>query len=86
MLWYLHLCADEGLRVLSYLDQAAGVMEERENGSGRFTEVVLYPEITISDADHLDKATKLHQQAHEMCFIANSCNFPVRHEPTIGFG
>jgi len=86
MLWYLHLCADEGLRVLSYRDQAAGVMEELENGSGRFTEVVLYPEVTISDADHLDKAKKLHQQAHEMCFIANSCNFPVRHEPNIGFG
>lgn len=83
MLWYLHLCSDEGIRVLSYRDQAAGVMVERENGSGRFTEVVLYPDVTISDLDNLNKAKQLHQRAHEMCFIANSCNFPVRHEPTL---
>lgn len=60
MLWYLHLCADEGIRVLSYRAQAAGVMVERENGSGRFTEVVLHPDVTISDSDNHDKAKKLH--------------------------
>lgn len=86
MLWYLHLCADEEIRVLSYRDQANGVMGERKNGSGRFTEVVLHPVVTISDKNNLDKATKLHQRAHKMCFIANSCNFPVRHEPEIRFG
>lgn len=86
MLWYLHLCADEGVRVLSYRDQAAGVMEEHINGSGRFTEVVLHPDVTILDPNNLDKAKKLHQCAHEMCFIANSCNFPVRHKPEIRFG
>ena len=31
----------------------------------------------------VDAATAAHAQAHEWCFIANSVNFPVRHEPTI---
>lgn len=81
MLWYLHLCSDEGIRVLSYEDHAEGVMEEMKNGSGKFAEVTLHPKITISDSDNLEKAGQLHKKANEMCFIANSCNFPVRHEP-----
>lgn len=86
MLWYLHHCADEGIRVLSYKDQAKGVMEEMENGSGRFTEVILHPGVTIKNTDNLEKALQLHRMANKMCFIANSCNFPVRHEPEIRVG
>ena len=29
-----------------------------------------------------DLLKALHQKANEMCFIANSCNFPVYHNPT----
>ncbi len=29
----------------------------------------------------IDKANELHKEANKMCFIANSCNFPVRHIP-----
>lgn len=86
MLWYLHLCSDEGIRVLSYRDQAAGVMEEMDNGSGKFKEVTLHPEVAISDSVNLKQAEQLHKKANEMCFIANSCNFPVRHEPRITVG
>jgi organic hydroperoxide reductase OsmC/OhrA len=25
----------------------------------------------------------VHGEAHAMCFIANSVNFPVRHEPVV---
>src|SRR6187431_2991803 len=50
MLWYLHLCATAGINVVSYEDNAVGVMEEASNGSGKFTEVTLYPSVTISDA------------------------------------
>lgn len=80
MLWYLHLCSDAEVRVKSYEDQATGVMEEMKNGSGKIAEVTLHPKVTISDSDSLEKARKLHRKANEMCFIANSCNFPVRHE------
>jgi organic hydroperoxide reductase OsmC/OhrA len=30
-----------------------------------------------------DAARAAHAEAREVCFIANSVNFPVRHEPTI---
>jgi hypothetical protein len=30
-----------------------------------------------------DAALDLHRRAHELCFIASSVNFPVRHEPEI---
>ena len=32
-----------------------------------------------------DKARALHARAHEICFIASSVDFDVRHEPTIVF-
>lgn len=86
MLWYLHLCADAGIVVAEYHDHAEGIMETAENGSGRFTQVTLRPKVSIEDADKEALAFKLHESAHKMCFIANSCNFPVKHEPEIEIG
>lgn len=82
-LWYLHLCAMAGITVQSYVDQAEGVMAEDANGSGRFTSVVLRPQVTIAAGGDLDKAKALHHDAHGFCFIANSVNFPVSVEPVI---
>lgn len=82
MLWYLHLCAQNGVVVLDYKDHAVGKMTEQADGSGFFSEVILHPVVTISDAADTEKATALHEQANKMCFIAKSCNFPVRHEPS----
>jgi organic hydroperoxide reductase OsmC/OhrA len=83
MLWYLHLCAAGGVVVTSYSDDAHGTMAEAEDGSGRFTEVVLRPHVAVASPDMIDTATSLHKEAHAKCFIANSVNFPVRHEPVI---
>jgi organic hydroperoxide reductase OsmC/OhrA len=80
MLWYLHLCADNDIIVTEYTDKAYGVMEETNHG-GRFTEVTLHPRVTITDPARIPFAQSLHEVAHEKCFIANSCNFPVRHKP-----
>jgi organic hydroperoxide reductase OsmC/OhrA len=82
MLWYLHLCAQNGVVVLDYKDNAVGKMTEQADGSGFFTEVILHPVVTISDAGDTNKANALHEDANKMCFIAKSCNFPVRHEPS----
>lgn len=81
-LWYLHLCAVNGVVVTAYEDHAEGQMVTEEDGSGRFTEVVLRPRVTISSGDR-ERAASLHHDAHEKCFIANSVNFPVRCEPMI---
>jgi organic hydroperoxide reductase OsmC/OhrA len=42
-LWYLHLCAEEGVIVKEYFDDAEGLMEETPDGSGRFLKVTLKP-------------------------------------------
>lgn len=83
MLWYLHLCSDAKITVVSYQDDAWGEMEETANGGGRFKTVLLKPKILILEAEQMEKAYQLHEKAHQLCFIANSVNFPVRHEPSI---
>jgi organic hydroperoxide reductase OsmC/OhrA len=83
MLWYLHLCADAGVVVSAYEDSATGTITEAAGGAGRFTEIVLHPQVTLARGDSSDLAQRLHQTAHDKCFIANSVNFPIRVEPTI---
>src|SRR5947209_2842644 len=81
LLWYLHLCAAEGVVVLSYEDRASGVMEEQDDGGGHFVEVTLRPVVGVADHGMIERAEALHERAHSLCFIARSVNFPVRHEP-----
>ena len=81
LLWYLHLCADASIIVTDYTDNATDTMTETANGGGRFTEVVLHPTVTITNETMLAKATALHHKANELCYIANSCNFSILHEP-----
>jgi organic hydroperoxide reductase OsmC/OhrA len=81
MLWYLHLCTDAGIHVSAYLDDAEGTLEGRA-GKMAFTEVILRPRVTIVQGDAA-RAMALHQDANRACFIANSVNFPVRHDPVI---
>jgi len=83
MLWYLHLCADAGVIVTAYQDQAEGTMLEQANGMGKFSEVILHPRVTVKDKSMLEMAESLHAKAHAYCFIANSVNFPVKHLPII---
>ena len=83
MLWYLHLCATNNITVISYLDHVLGEMEETKNGSGKFTNIILQPEIVVSNSIMLEKAQALHNEANSMCFIANSLNFKVEHKATI---
>ncbi|MFP5515409.1 MAG: OsmC family protein [Alphaproteobacteria bacterium] len=82
-LWYLHLCASAGIAVTAYADEAEGVMEEGADGGGRFSGVVLRPRVTLAPGSDTAKALALHREAAEKCFIANSVNFPVRHEPAV---
>ena len=58
-------------------------MIETENGGGKFTEVVLHPRVIITKDSDAETAEKLHHRAHELCFIANSVNFPVTAKPEI---
>src|ERR1700736_5055996 len=78
MLWYLHLCADAGVVVVSYQDRAEGIMEESSDGGGGFVQVTLHPRVHVRGS--VERAEALHERAHELCYIANSVNFPVHHQ------
>ncbi|WP_067541561.1 OsmC family protein [Nocardia crassostreae] len=78
MLWFLHLCAEAGVVVTGYHDSAVGVMDDE-----RFQLVTLRPRVTVTEPDMIETAMGLHEEAHKKCFIANSVNFPVAHEPTV---
>jgi organic hydroperoxide reductase OsmC/OhrA len=83
MLSYLHTCVEAGVVVTHYVDRPTGSMRTETDGSGRFTEVVLRPEVIVADDTMVESAIKAHHRANELCFIANSVNFPVRHEPSV---
>lgn len=83
MLSYLHLCTVSGIVVLDYADAATGTMTEDPLKGGFFSEVILNPVITITDGTKKELAIALHEKANKLCFIANSCNFPIKHNPEI---
>ncbi len=83
LLSYLHVCVDRGVVVTGYVDEATGTMATDPDGSGRFTDVLLRPRVTVAEGSMVTAARAAHERAHRLCFIANSVSFPVRHEPTV---
>lgn len=82
MMSYLYVCSQNEIEVLEYSDNAEATLEVSPDGSGRFIEVILNPKVTIANPDKIQMALDLHQKANQLCFIANSCNFPVLHNAT----
>ena len=52
----------------------------------RFSEVLLRPRVVIEAGGELALAEELLHRSHELCFIARSVSFPVRHEPEVSVG
>lgn len=83
LLSYLAIAVANGVRVVAYRDTATAVMVTNADGSGQFTEVVLHPEVVVAEQAMAPAAEELHAKASELCFIARSVNFPVRHRPRV---
>lgn len=81
MLWFLHLCADAGIAVTAYADDARGGMTIEPSGAGRFRWVELRPRVELAEESRRPELDAIHHRAHEMCFIARSVNFPVTCRP-----
>jgi organic hydroperoxide reductase OsmC/OhrA len=81
MLWVLHLCADAGIVVSEYHDDAQGVMVEHADGAGEFQRVVLKPRIAITDGSRAAELSDIHHKAHSVCALARSVKFEVCCEP-----
>ncbi len=77
MLWFLALARKKGFEVASYEDDAEGELDGK-----RFISVTLRPLVRwVDDPPVPDAIEALHHRAHQLCFIANSVDFPVEVEP-----
>lgn len=78
MLWFLDFARRARHRVVSYEDEPEGTLD-----GSRFTEVVLRPRVVFEDDVSDDALERLHHQAHEACFIANSVSCKVTVTPRL---
>jgi len=83
LLSYLALCARTKINVVAYEDNASGTLLLTPNGGGIFESVTLRPVVTLAPGSDEKRAMELHEQAHDLCFIAASVKIPVLHEPQI---
>jgi len=81
MMSYLYCCQQNNITVISYTDNAEAQLEVNQDGSGKICKVILRPEVVIRNSNQIEFAISLHQKANQLCFIANSCNFPIEHFP-----
>jgi organic hydroperoxide reductase OsmC/OhrA len=78
MLSFLHVARLAGFTPSAYRDHAEGVMEEIAPGKQAVTKVVLHPQIEWTDSvPNKETLDRMHHEAHEGCFIANSVRTQV---------
>src|SRR3954471_9961404 len=82
MLWFLDLARRAGLDVAAYRDQAEGEMGRNAAGRTAIVRIRLRPDVEFAGAAPDPAAVeRLHHDAHERCFIANSLNSEIVVEP-----
>jgi len=80
MLTYIALCCRSKFDVVTYVDEAEGIMQ-LVDGKMAVTDVVLRPVVTLAAGADEEKAKQLHQDAHDQCFITNSVKCDVAIQP-----
>jgi peroxiredoxin-like protein len=70
------------LDIVDYSDDAVGHLV-REESLYRIASVTLRPRIVITDAEKVEKATRLVEKAERACLISRSVNAEILVEPTI---
>jgi organic hydroperoxide reductase OsmC/OhrA len=83
MLWFLDLARQRGFVVESYEDDSEGSMVRIETSRYWIDKVTLRPRIVYAAGRAPDAAAEkaLHDDAHHLCFIANSVRTEVVVEP-----
>jgi organic hydroperoxide reductase OsmC/OhrA len=83
MLTFLYLAGKAGFQVDRYDDEAIGAMSKNERGTPWVSSVTLQPKIIYGGSRRPDPAQeeRLHHEAHEQCFIAQSIKTEVTVRP-----
>ena len=85
MLWFLALAQQAGFAVESYDDSAEGEMGRIAAGRMAIIRIVLRPRVAFAGPEPAaDELARLHHEAHERCFIANSLTAEIVVEPADG--
>jgi len=85
MLWFLHLANRARFVVDRYVDEATGVLEKNAEGRMAMTRVTLRPVVNYAGrSPSTQEHARLHEDAHDQCFVANSVKSEVIIEPGIG--
>ena len=85
LLWFLDLACRAGWVVDDYRDDASGEMARNAEGRLAMTRVTLRPCVRFAGTRQpdADEIARLHEAAHQACFIANSVRTEVCCEPVI---
>lgn len=84
MMSFLYLANRAGHEVTDYRDDAEGRLGKKADGQRWMERVTLYPRVAYVSGTAPDAAAeaRLHEQAHTICFIANSVATPISIEPS----
>jgi organic hydroperoxide reductase OsmC/OhrA len=82
MLTYLYVASRKGFEISTYEDDAVGLMTRNERGVPWISSVTLHPRITYAGAKRptAEEEGRMHHDAHDQCFIANSVKTDVKVE------
>ena len=83
MLFFVDFARRGGFVVDSYIDEAEGILDKRNDGKTAMTRVTLRPKVVFSGPNPPtpEEIADLHHRAHDACFIANSVTTEVTVEP-----
>lgn len=82
LLSFLAEAARAGIDLVAYDDEASGEMPEREQPQ-RITNIGLQPRITVVEPAEEAKVRELVEDAHRLCYIANSLRATLSVDPVI---
>lgn len=73
MLFFLALAAKAGFVIDAYADRPEALLERDDRGRMSVTRITLRPQIVwIGEAPGAETLAGLHEQAHRLCYVANS--------------
>ena len=58
-------------------------LREHRHGLLKLAAITLKPTVTLARAEDAAEAARLHDRAQALCFLANSCALPIRHDATV---
>ncbi len=85
MLFFIAICSKKRLLVERYIDHSTAYLVQDESGDLMINKVILRPDVTFAEGVEISQEVldKIHQQAHDKCFLAKSVKSEVLLEPVL---